>query len=154
MNRVEMDNPVFSRTLAAQLDVDPPPALRAQVLGRYRRRRRLQTGLPMVLMAGLALGTALMLRPRGPQTHEDLVWQQRSAELELMWRQTGDQVWLHEDARARELLRRLREVDQSLAVAHADAGDEGRLEALWRQRTEVLAALVETRRQGGTAIRL
>ncbi|THD14439.1 hypothetical protein B1808_04045 [Pseudofulvimonas gallinarii] len=61
---------------------------------------------------------------------------------------------MREDARAQRLLRQLRQVDQALDQAYAQALDASLRDQLWRQRTEALSALILSRRQGGVAVQL
>jgi hypothetical protein len=131
----------------------PPPApLRARVLRAHARRRHLRRGAPVLAMVMAAVLALPLLT--GEREHAAVDWQARSRLLEDTWRRDADTAWLRSDARARPLLSRLERIDASIAGAHAGRREPGHLEGLWRERSEVLAALVKTREQGGTAVLL
>lgn len=140
--------------LAAACLANPPAPLRERVLDRHARRRLLARTTPLVLLlavVGALRFAAVSDRPYSPW----LEWQARSAALESTWRETSDPDWLRSDARARPLLHRLREVDLALGRLHALApSDDAALTRLWRERSETLSLLIDSRRQGGLAIRL
>lgn len=133
--------------------VQPPAPLRARVLDRHARRRLARRAAPgLVAVLALALGAALLHGPTGRD--DGASWQARSRALEDAWRASGDAAWLRDDARARPLLYRLQRVDASIARTLADTrpAEPDQLDRLWRERSEVLAALVESRQQGGVAV--
>jgi hypothetical protein len=136
-------------------DTAPPAFLRSHVLAQYRQRKRrsLSAAIAAVLMATGCTGWLLQIS--GPAGN-DADWHARSVALEASWRETGDNDWLQSDARAESLLLRLREVDSRLAglLGLAHTTDESALAALWKERGDVLSALIESRRQGGLAVRL
>lgn len=132
----------------------PPPELRTRVMRKHGRRRALGRAMPLlVVFATIASIFVFFSDSRAPEFTK---WQARSIALEASWRQTGDPDWLASDARAQVLLYRLRRVDSDLANMHAaaDPADPEALTRLWRERTETLSALIDSRRQGGVAIRL
>lgn len=133
--------------------VQPPETLRDRVLRAHGRRRAVRRGMPVLAL----VATVVLLMPMRTVQDLDAVtdWQARSQSLEAAWRASADVAWLRSDARARPLVQRLERIDASLARAHRQhAGEAARLDGLWRERTEVLAALVETRTRGGTAVLL
>lgn len=147
-------DPELALHLREQLLVEPPQALRQKVLGRHRRRQLARRAMPALAlcMVGALVFIALPDAPRPLVTTD---WQQRSAQLEAAWREAGDPAWLRDDARAQRLLRQLRQVDHALGQSYAlNAVDPGRREQLWRERSETLSALIDSRRQGGIAVQL
>ncbi|MFB9067601.1 hypothetical protein [Pseudofulvimonas gallinarii] len=140
------------RDLRCLLDADPPAQLRRDILRKVRRRRSLRRLVPAAAVAALLMMAAVPWRLQPDSTHSD--WQRRSAQLEAVWRESDDPQWLREDARAQRLLRQLRQVDQALDQAYAQALDASLRDQLWRQRTEALSALILSRRQGGVAVQL
>lgn len=137
--------------LAALCRVAPPPALRAHLLRRHGRRRALVRALPLVAVAALAFALYPGVGP-APDTGP-IDWQARSMMLEADWRQHGDATWLLADARAQPLLQQLRFVDEELQRTYLrDTDDAAHRTRLWRQRSETLAQLIDSRRQGGMAV--
>lgn len=147
-----------SRRLAALLlhpsGAEPPPELRALVLRRHRLRRAVR---PVVGAAALLVCViSIWLGLGAPVVRDELAhWQARSMQLEADWQQHRDPSWLSRDARAQSLLESLQQVDRDLARLHSlDEVDRQALSTLWRTRSDILSALVDSRRQGGTAMRI
>lgn len=142
--------------LLAQLcQAPPPPDLRARILRRHSARRAVARGLPALMLVAVIAGAWLVAAPASRPPPAGSGWQARSAALEAAWRAQADPAWLREDARAHALVESLRALDQELARLYAHAGtDPGRLDPLWRERSETLAALIDSRRQGGVAVQL
>lgn len=140
--------------LHAHLDVDPPVPLRAQLLRRHGQRRLWRRAAPALALVGVA-SLILVAALYGPTTPDEADWQQRSAALEAAWRKSADPDWLREDVRAQDLLSRLRDVDEALAQSYAsnDSATSERA-VLWRERSETLTALIDSRHQGGVAVQL
>ncbi len=142
--------------LGERLDVEPPAKLRGRLLRRYRFRRSLAptsaaAAAVVLVFVSFWFGTSV------PTIEDDELarWQARSMRLEADWRQTGDRLWLTQDARAQTLLARLQLLDRDLARLHAlGTADRDTLSQLWRTRSDILAALVDSSRQGGTAMRI
>lgn len=146
-----------SRPLAALLrkysDVEPPAELRKRLLRRYGVRRALRPAAAMVAVV-VSVAAAFSMLPQG--TPDEIAhWQARSMELEADWRRTGDRRWLQQDARAQTLVSTLQQLDRQLAQLHAqDSADREAMADLWRARAGVMAALVDSSRQGGVAVRI
>lgn len=130
----------------------PPAHLRERVLRTYAIRRTGKRAAPFILIAFAAL---LVSQPGSSPDDAVRQWQARSSQVEATWRADGDREWLLSDARAQPLLYRLRRVDEAIARFDADTSPDARpLARLWRERTETLTALVDSRRQGGVAVQL
>lgn len=151
-------NPLWARSeslreLLSPVDAaSPPPAsLRSRVLRRYTRRR--VAPYTTAVIAVVAVVASLVLLRREADIAQ---WQATSSALEVAWRETGNRDWLLSDARARPLMEQLRRVDSALAhtLASDAPSDSETLSRLWRERSEALTALIESRRQGGVAIQL
>lgn len=145
-----------SAGLLAQLcQAPPPPDLRARILRRHGTRRLARAAVPVVALTAVIAGAWLATTPASRPLPATSQWQARSAALESAWRQHADPAWLREDARARALVDTLRGLDLELARAYADDdADPARLDPLWRERSQTLAALIDSRRQGGVAVQL
>ena len=130
-----------------------PATLRSRVLRRHARRRLAVRASPVLGVIAVIASVMFLHRPADTDLAQ---WQARSSTLEAAWRETGNRDWLLSDARARPLIAQLRHVDSALAdaLAHAGPDDSEALSRLWRQRSDTLTALIESRRQGGVAIQL
>ncbi|MBX3727501.1 MAG: hypothetical protein KF823_16495 [Xanthomonadales bacterium] len=139
-----MPTPTEPQRAALQRECPPPPALRARLLARHARRRRLRA--VALLAVPLLLGVGL-LAPLTGGSDTAAAWRQVAA-LEAAWRTEADFDWLQRDARARHLVDELRRLDEALArdpdVTAADT--------LWQARGRVLSELLASRRDGRTAI--
>jgi hypothetical protein len=147
-----------SRPLAALLhnysDVEPPAELRERLLRRYGVRRALRPAAAALAVV-VAVAAAWAILPLGTASDEVARWQARSMELEADWRRTADRQWLRQDARAQTLLGTLQQLDRQLAHLHAqESADREAMAQLWRARVDVMAALVDSSRQGGVAVRI
>jgi hypothetical protein len=142
--------------LLAQLcRAPPPPALRARVLRRHGARRVARAVVPTLALAAVVAVGWLVATPTPSGLPAQGSWQARSAALEAAWRSQADPAWLREDARAHALVEHLRALDQELGRLYAQEGaDPRRLDPLWRQRSQTLTALIDSRRQGGVAVQL
>lgn len=155
MNRPSAASDPTAGLLAQLCQAPPPPALRARILRRHGIRRVAGAVVPALALTVAVAGAWLAATPGSQPLPAGSQWQVRSAELEAAWRQQADPAWLREDARASALVETLRALDLELSRAYADdAGDPARLDPLWRQRSQTLAALIDSRRQGGVAIQL
>jgi hypothetical protein len=129
-----------------------PPSLRNRVLRAHARRRTARRAAPFVAVFALMCGVLAIESGDGDALQ---AWQSRSVALEAEWQVDADRDWLLADARAQPLLYRLRQLDSAIARHEpADAPDSDSLAQLWRQRSETLSALIDSRRQGGVAIQL
>jgi hypothetical protein len=147
-------NASLREQLHAHLDVHPPGPLREQLLRRHRQQRLRRRAAP-VLALTIVTSLILIVAPYGPTTVDETEWQRRSAALEAAWRENSDPAWLLEDARAQDLMSHLRDVDDALARSYASNGNAASERAmLWRERSETLTALIDTRHRGGIAVQL
>jgi MoxR-like ATPase len=111
--------------------------------------------LPAVALAVLVAGAWIAANPTTGPMPVGSEWQARSAALEAAWRQQADPAWLREDARASALVDTLRALDLELGRLYAeDSADPRLLDPLWRERSQTLAALIDSRHQGGVAVQL
>jgi hypothetical protein len=155
MNRPSAASDPSAGLLAQLCQAPPPPALRDRILRRHGSRRAALAVLPALALTAAVAGAWLAATPASRPLPASSPWQARSAELEATWRQQADPAWLREDARARALVETLRTLDLELTRAYAeDATDPARLDPLWRERSQTLAALIDSRRQGGVAVQL
>lgn len=153
MNTLPPLNDANRASLRDNLESAEPPAdLRERVLRVHATRRTAARAAPFLAVIVATWGLAIMTT-RSDDSLRD--WQSRSGEMEASWRANGDREWLLADARAQPLLYRLRCVDEAIAQFDGSSSSDTRsLAQLWRERTETLSALVDSRRQGGVAIQL
>jgi len=130
----------------------PPTGLRDRVLRAHATRRTVKRAAPFMAIMVVFFSLALVNAPTGRSVQD---WQSRSVDLEASWRADGDRQWLVADARAQPLLYRLRQVDAQIErLGAVPSSNTDSLARLWRERTETLSALIDSRRQGGLAIQL
>ncbi len=131
---------------------EPPAGLRERVLRAHAIRRTGRRVMPFLAIMAVVSGWAMMNAPTDRTVRD---WQSQSIAMEASWRADADRDWLIADARARPLLYRLRQVDAEIGrLTAASSSDTDSLARLWRERTETLSALIDSRRQGGVAIQL
>jgi hypothetical protein len=144
-----------ARLLEQLCQAPPPPHLRARILRRHGARRLAAAVVPAVALAAVVGVAWLVAAPAAPQMQAMTAWQARSVALEATWHGQADPTWLREDARAHALIEELRALDQQLSQLYAQDGADPRvLDPLWRQRSQTLTALIDSRRQGGVAVQL
>lgn len=132
-----------------------PAFLRSRILARYRRRKRLFASASISIAVVATFAAWWLLQIANPVASAP-DWHARSVALEASWRETGDNDWLGSDARAEPLLTQLRQLDSQLANLLDDTSESNAavLASLWKARSDTLSALIESRRQGGFAVRL
>lgn len=142
---MRLPTPTESQRRELATALAPPPALRARLLARHAGRRRRRTAI--LLAAPVLAGLGLLLAA-GRGAPEPVAGWRQSAALEARWRAEADFQWLRRDARARHLVDELRRLDAALAAGP----DAPHAEALWRERSRMLADLIASRRDGRTAV--
>jgi hypothetical protein len=148
-----MSGPEMSEADLPRLHLGPLPVVepsadlwqRIAATQQLRRRRRLVRFRAGAAAAAVVLGfgawLAVSMRPGMPAVD----WQARAQALELELRAReardgiGQRFVLSADAQV-ELVR----VDAALQAAYDDGADGARVEALWKRRSELLAALLHS----------
>lgn len=123
------------------------PRIAAAHLQRHRRRRvRRFAGAGLVLAAGLAI--VALVPTWSPKTAADVDWQARAQALEMQLHAvavSGSAGAL--DTESGNTLSELARIDGALQKAYDSGAQSSELVPLWKQRSELLSALLTARRQ-------
>jgi hypothetical protein len=155
MSTQELNVHAFVQRLAAAPMSEPTADLwmrieQAHLSRRQRRRRRRIAGAGFAVIAGLAVFVAASRLPEIAGTD----WQARAQALEIQLPArtlTADGI---DNPVALDAEAELTRVDGALQAAYDHGATKGELVPLWKQRSELLSALLAARRQSISVTRI
>jgi hypothetical protein len=148
MSTQELNFQVIAQHLAAVPASEPAADLWSRIeyahLSRRRRRRRQRlAGVSFAVLTGVAVFFAISRLPE-PATMD---WQARAQALEIQLHARTLSADGVDSALARDTESELGRVDSALQAAYDHGATKGELVPLWKQRSELLSALLAARRQ-------
>jgi hypothetical protein len=154
MSTQELNFHAIAQRLAAAPISEPAADLwsrieRAHLSRRQRRQRRHFVGAGIVVIAGLAVFLAASRLPESAGTD----WQARAQALELQLHARALTADI-DNPLALDTESELARVDGALQTAYDHGATKGELVPLWKQRSELLSALLAARRQSLSVTRI
>jgi len=151
----ELNFYALAQHLATAPMSEPAPDLWSRIerahLSRRQRRHRLRfVGASLALVAGLAVFLAASRLPEGASTD----WQARAQALEMQLHARTVPIADTENPLSLDTESELAQVDGALQTAYDRGATKGELVPLWKQRSELLSALLAARRQSLSVTRI
>ena len=145
----------FAQRLADTPAGEPPADLwpriaLAHLARRQRRRRQRIAGAGFVLLAGLVVGLIAARIPGTSATD----WEARAQALEIQLQAGATAVDRRDNPLALDTESELARVDGALQAAYDHGARKSELVPLWKQRSELLSALLVARKQSLAVTRI
>jgi hypothetical protein len=155
MSTQELNFHALAQRLAAAPVSEPAPDLwlrieRAHLSRRQSRRRRRFAGASIAVIAGLAVFITALRLPEPAGTD----WQARAQALEMQLHARALSADGGDSPLALDTESELARVDGALQAAYDHGAAKGELVPLWKQRSELLSALLAARRQSLSVTRI
>ncbi len=155
MSTQELNFHALAQRLAAAPVSEPAPDLWSRIerahLSRRQRRRQLRfAGASFAVIAGVAVFLAASRLPEAAGTD----WQARAQALEMQLHARALSTAEIDNPLSLDTESELARVDGALQTAYDHGATKGELVPLWKQRSELLSALLAARRQSLAVTRI
>ena len=155
MSTQELNFHALAQRLATAPMSEPAPDLWSRIerahLSRRQHRRRLRfAGASLTVIAGVAVFLAASRLPETASTD----WQARAQALEMQLHTRALSIADIDNPLSLDTESELARVDGALQTAYDHGATKGELVPLWKQRSELLSALLAARRQSLSVTRI